>query len=107
MSGALRDRPEPEEPIDDLRRGVVLVVTRLDRLSRLAGEPLGTAERTRGKDAEFQSRDEPWADATSPAGRMILTVFAGIAGFERDRVHGRTEDGDGAPTRHRRRRRPR
>ena len=36
---------------------------------------------------------EPWADTTSPAGRMVLTVFAGIAEFERKLIHQRTSSG--------------
>jgi DNA invertase Pin-like site-specific DNA recombinase len=29
---------------------------------------------------------EPWADTTSPAGRMVLTVFAGLTEFERELI---------------------
>ena len=32
----------------------------------------------------FQSLSEPWADTTTHAGKMIMTIFAGIAEFERD-----------------------
>jgi len=38
----------------------------------------------------LKSLAEPWADATSPAGRMVMTVFAGIAEFERDLIVQRT-----------------
>ena len=34
-----------------------------------------------------------WADTTTPAGRMVLTVFAGIAEFERSLIAARTEEG--------------
>jgi len=44
---------------------------------------LRIAEQLSDKDAGLQSLAEPWADTTSPAGRMILTVFGGIAEFER------------------------
>nr|WP_216824516.1 recombinase family protein [Candidatus Fukatsuia symbiotica] len=36
---------------------------------------------------------EPWADTTSHAGKMIMTVFAGIAEFERDLIRERTSAG--------------
>lgn len=39
---------------------------------------------------------EPWADTTSPAGRMVLTVFAGMAEFERELIHQRTSHGRNA-----------
>ena len=41
----------------------------------------------------MQSLDEPWADTTSPAGKMVLTVFGGIAEFERSLILARTEEG--------------
>lgn len=36
--------------------------------------------------AGLRSISEPWADTTSPAGKMILTVFGGIAEFERSLI---------------------
>lgn len=36
---------------------------------------------------------EPWTDTTTPAGRMVLTVFAGIAEFERVLIIDRTRNG--------------
>jgi hypothetical protein len=36
---------------------------------------------------------EPWADTTSHSGKMIMTVFAGIAEFERDLIRERTAAG--------------
>src|SRR3546814_20544557 len=39
------------------------------------------------------SLDEPWADTTSPSGVMIMTVFAGIAQFERSLILSRTDEG--------------
>src|SRR6202035_5471623 len=35
----------------------------------------------------------PWADTTTPAGRMVLTVFAGVAEFERALIRHRTDEG--------------
>ena len=93
ISGARRNRPKLEELIDKLRRDDVLVVTRLDRLARSTSELLAIAERITEKQAGLQSLDEPWADTTSPSGRMILTVFAGIAEFERHLIRSRTDDG--------------
>src|SRR4030095_7972120 len=40
--------------------------------------------------AKFTSLSEPWADTTSPAGKMIMTVFAGMAEVERDLLRERT-----------------
>ena len=93
ISGAARRRPELEKLVEQLRQGDVLVVTRLDRLARSTSELLRVAEQITEKKAGLQSLDEPWADTTSPSGRMVMTVFAGIAEFERSLIFSRTQDG--------------
>ena len=89
VSGAARHRPQLEKLIEHLRRDDVLVVTRLDRLARSTAQLLHIAD----KKAGLQSLDEPWADTTSPSSRMVMTVFAGIAEFERTLILSRTEEG--------------
>jgi hypothetical protein len=42
---------------------------------------------------KFLSLSEPWANTTTHAGKMIMTVFAGIAEFERDLIRERTGAG--------------
>lgn len=93
ISGARKKRPELEKLLGELRRDDVLVVTRLDRLARSTSELLRIAEAVEDKNADLQSLAEPWADTTTPAGRMVLTVFAGIAEFERSLIISRTEEG--------------
>ncbi len=92
-SGAKRDRPELARMLEQLRDGDVVVVTRLDRLARSTRDLLDIAERLREAGAGLRSIAEPWADTTSPAGRMVLTVFAGIAEFERSLIGERTSSG--------------
>ena len=93
ISGVVRKRPQLEKLLGEVRKGDVLVVTRLDRLARSTAELLIIAERLQEKGAGLQSLDEPWADTISPSGRMVLTAFAGIAEFERALIKQRTEDG--------------
>ena len=92
-SGAKRDRPELARMLEQLREGDVVVVIRLDRLARSTRDLLDIAERLREAGAGLRSIAEPWADTTSPAGRMVLTVFAGIAEFERSLIGERTSSG--------------
>jgi DNA invertase Pin-like site-specific DNA recombinase len=92
-SGAKRDRPELARMLEQLREGDVVVVTRLDRLARSTRDLLDIAERLKDGGAGIRSLAEPWADTTSPAGRMVLTVFAGIAEFERSLIGERTTSG--------------
>ena len=93
VSGAKRDRPELARMLDQLRDKDVVIVTRLDRLARSTKDLLEIAERLNDVEAGLRSLAEPWADTTSPAGRMVLTVFAGIAEFERALIHQRTSSG--------------
>lgn len=93
LSGASRNRPELARLLDHLRRGDVVVVHRLDRLARSTRDLLDIAELIKEAEAGLRSLGEPWADTTSPAGRMVLTVFAGIAEFERALLHQRTGAG--------------
>ncbi len=93
LSGAKRDRPELARLLDHMRDGDVVVVARLDRLARSTRDLLEIAEQLKDAGAGLRSLAEPWADTTSPAGRMVLTVFAGIAEFERALIHQRTSAG--------------
>lgn len=96
VSGAKRDRPELGRLLDHLRTGDVVTVTRLDRLARSTSDLLHIAERINDSGAGLRSLAEPWADTTSPAGRMVLTIFAGIADFERSLIGERTSVGRAA-----------
>ena len=93
MSGAKRSRPELNRMLEQLRAGDVVVVSRLDRLARSTRDLLEIAEQLKQAEAGLRSLHEPWADTTSPAGRMVLTVFAGIAEFERELIQERTSSG--------------
>ena len=93
VSGASRQRPELQRMLDQVREGDTVVVWKLDRLARSTRDLLDTMDTIREAGGKFQSLSEPWADTTSHAGKMIMTVFAGIAEFERDLIRERTSAG--------------
>lgn len=93
VSGASRDRPEFQRMLEQLRAGDTVIVWRLDRLARSTRDLLETMEAIREAGARFRSLSEPWADTTTHAGKLIMTVFAGIAEFERDLIRERTSAG--------------
>jgi DNA invertase Pin-like site-specific DNA recombinase len=93
VSGAYRDRPELNRMLDHLRAGDVVAVWKLDRLARSTRNLLEIVEMIGNAGARFQSLSEPWADTTTHAGKMIMTIFAGIAEFERDLIRERTGAG--------------
>lgn len=78
---------------EHLRDGDAVVIWKLDRLARSTRDLLDIADVIAKAGAGLKSLSEPWADTTSPAGRMVLTVFAGIAEFERELIRERTGTG--------------
>lgn len=93
ISGAKRERPQLSELLGYIRKGDVLVVCKLDRLARSTAHLLDIVEILKARDAQLCSLGEPWADTTSHAGKMIMTIFAGIAEFEKDLIRERTQVG--------------
>lgn len=79
--------------LDHLREGDTVVVCKLDRLARSTRDLLEIAETVKQAGAGLRSLSEPWADTTSLAGTMVLTVFAGMAEFERALIVERTSAG--------------
>ncbi len=96
VPGAKLDRPALHKLFDQLRIGDVVVVSRLDRLARSTQDLLVLAEQLDRAGAGLRSIAEPWADTTTAGGRMVLTVFAGMAEFERALIAERTGAGRAA-----------
>lgn len=96
VSGAKVHRPELIRMMEQLREGDVVVVRHVDRLARSTHELLELAERFRTIGAGLRSLSQPWADTTSPAGRMMFTILAGVAEFERELILERTSAGKAA-----------
>jgi DNA invertase Pin-like site-specific DNA recombinase len=76
-----------------LHPGDVLLVTRLDRLARSTRDLLKTLDAIGKKGAGFRSLADTWADTTTPHGRLMVTILAGLAEFERELVRTRTGEG--------------
>jgi DNA invertase Pin-like site-specific DNA recombinase len=93
ISGVSRNRPEFQRMLDQIRENDIIVVWKLDRLARSTRDLLETMETIREAGGKFQSLSEPWADTTTHAGKLIMTIFAGIAEFERDLIRERTGAG--------------
>ena len=65
-----------------LEAGDVLTVTRLDRLARSTRDLLNMLATITDKQAGFRSLGDTWADTTTSHGRLMLTVFGGLAEFD-------------------------
>jgi DNA invertase Pin-like site-specific DNA recombinase len=91
-SGGRWDRPELHRLLDHLRKGDVLLVWRLDRLSRSLRDVLTIMERLGDAGAGFRSLTEA-IDTTTPAGRMMMQMVGAFAEFERAMLRERTKAG--------------
>jgi DNA invertase Pin-like site-specific DNA recombinase len=91
-SGARWDRPELQRLMDQLRPGDVVVVWKLDRLSRSLKDLLILMERIDKAGAGFRSLTEA-IDTTTPAGRMMMQMVGAFAEFEREMIRERTQAG--------------
>lgn len=91
-SGGRWDRPELHRLLDQLRAGDVVVVWKLDRLSRSLKDLLHLLDQLSARGAGFQSLTER-IDTTTPAGRMLLQMVGAFAEFEREMIRERTRAG--------------
>jgi DNA invertase Pin-like site-specific DNA recombinase len=91
-SGKNTDRPEFKKMMDFVREGDTLVVESYSRLSRSTKDLLETVEKLKEKGVEFVSKKEN-IDTSTPTGKLMLTVFAGIYEFERENNAIRRDEG--------------
>jgi DNA invertase Pin-like site-specific DNA recombinase len=91
-SGGRWDRPELHRLLSQLRKGDVVVVWKLDRLSRSLKDLLLTLEKIEEAGANFQSLTEA-IDTANPAGRMMMQIVGSFAEFERAMLRERTKSG--------------
>src|SRR6516162_9293504 len=93
VSGARADRPQLAKLMKALHKGDIVVVTKLDRLGRSTRELLDLIDRIGKAGASFRSLGDPLWDTSSAQGRLLSTLLASIAEFERELIRERTGDG--------------
>jgi DNA invertase Pin-like site-specific DNA recombinase len=93
LSGAKADRAELLKVVNRLEPGDVLLVCRLDRLARSTRDLLNLLDAISKRGASFRSLRDPWADTTNAHGKLIITVLAGLAEFERELIRSRCGEG--------------
>lgn len=91
-SGSSLDRPGVTALLRRLRRDDVLVVARLDRLSRSLVDFAGLMQQATRRGWSFVALDLG-VDTTTPTGRLVANVMASVAQWEREVIGQRTRDG--------------
>jgi DNA invertase Pin-like site-specific DNA recombinase len=88
-------RAELERAIDFAREGDVLMVAKPDRLARSTADLLGIVARLEGKGVGLVilSMGGQQIDTRSPTGKLMLTMLAAVATFERDLMLERQREG--------------
>jgi putative DNA-invertase from lambdoid prophage Rac len=92
-SVAARERPGFCRLLDKLEDGDILVVTKLDRLGRNAMDVRATIEGLQVMGVRVHCLALGNMDLTSSTGKLMMTVIAAMAEFERDLLIERTHAG--------------
>jgi DNA invertase Pin-like site-specific DNA recombinase len=85
-------RPQLEQMLAELRKGDVLVVTKLDRLARSVHHLGAILEHLDGIEAGLNILGMG-IDSTTAAGRLMLNVLGSVAQFEREMMLERQREG--------------
>lgn len=86
-------RSELADALAYVREGDTLVVTRLDRLARSAGDLHNIVTQLTAKGVAFQCLQQSSIDTTTSTGKLLLGVLASIAEFEADIRRERQREG--------------
>lgn len=93
VTGTKSDRPELNRLLGKLRKDDIILVMDLTRLSRSTKDLFSLVELIEKKGANIKSIKENWLDTTTPTGKLLFTMIAGISQFERDLISQRTKEG--------------
>ncbi len=91
-SGTKSERPALMEMLNQLRKGDMVVVWKLDRLGRSLKDLINLVSKFEERGVGFQSLQDN-IDTTTPSGKLVFHLFAALAEFERDIISERTKAG--------------
>jgi len=89
---AIKDRPELETMVSELRSGDTVIVWKLDRLGRSLKHLVDLVALFNNRNVDFVSLSDS-INTTTPQGRLVFNLFASFAEFERELITERTRAG--------------
>ena len=92
ISGKNTDRPQLKAMLQYVREGDTVYAESFSRLARSTRDLLEIVEDLTSKGVQFVSLKEN-VDTSTPQGKFMLTVFAGLAQLERDTILQRQREG--------------
>lgn len=92
ISGKNTERPQLKAMMDFVREGDTLIVESYSRLARSTHDLLEIVETLSKKGVDFVSLKEN-INTSTPQGKLMLTIFAGLAQFERECLLQRQAEG--------------
>lgn len=92
ISGKNTDRPQLQSMLQYVREGDTVYVESFSRLARSTRDLLDIVEELTAKGVQFVSLKEN-VDTSTPQGKFMLTVFAGLAQLERESILQRQREG--------------
>ncbi|MBB6497327.1 recombinase family protein [Methanococcus maripaludis] len=93
ISGTKKIRPEFDKMLEMLRKDDLVVVSELTRLSRSTKDLIDIMNRFEQIGVSVKSLKEAWLDTSTAHGKLLFTIFAGLAEFERDLISERVKSG--------------
>lgn len=92
ISGVTTQRPVLDELLATLRPGDTVTVARLNRLGRSSAHVMQLVGQFHAQHVRFVSLDLG-IDTATPAGRLVLGIFAALAEYDRESIRERSQAG--------------
>lgn len=89
----IKDRPELQKMMEYVREGDIVYVESISRFGRSLQDLLTLINQLNEKGVQFKSLKEGDIDTTTPTGKLVFSIFASLAEFERETIRQRQAEG--------------